>query len=117
MKDLFIQYRGQIAAYDEGLVKSDAVLATALWRNIFDAKPDVSFTKLALVTSYVRRILAGLDKVEDETVCAARLTFGDPRNEAGVVAEESRLVKELEAMPMENGRAPKGGQVTEINPA
>lgn len=37
MKDLLEQYHGSIAAYDEGLVRGDAVLAAALWRNMFGA--------------------------------------------------------------------------------
>ncbi|GAA6027527.1 hypothetical protein JCM8097_007906 [Rhodosporidiobolus ruineniae] len=37
MRDLLEQYHGAIAAYDEGLVRGDAVLAAALWRNVFGA--------------------------------------------------------------------------------
>ncbi|GAA6062137.1 hypothetical protein JCM10212_003172 [Sporobolomyces blumeae] len=37
MKDLLEQYHGSIAAYDEGLVRGDAVLAAAVWRNMFGA--------------------------------------------------------------------------------
>ncbi|CRK38506.1 hypothetical protein BN1708_016637, partial [Verticillium longisporum] len=34
LKDIFMQWRGLIAAYDEGLAKkSDKVLAAAVWRN------------------------------------------------------------------------------------
>lgn len=32
MKDLYEQYRGMTAGFDEGLIGSDAVLATAIWR-------------------------------------------------------------------------------------
>ena len=32
MKDLYHQYRGFTAAFDEGLVRGDSVLATAIWR-------------------------------------------------------------------------------------
>jgi cytochrome b pre-mRNA-processing protein 3 len=35
MKDVLEQYHGSISAYDEGLIKGDAVLAAAIWRNIF----------------------------------------------------------------------------------
>jgi cytochrome b pre-mRNA-processing protein 3 len=37
MKDMLEQYHGACAAYDEGLVRGDAVLAAALWRNLFGA--------------------------------------------------------------------------------
>lgn len=35
MKDMLEQYHGSCAAYDEGLISGDAVLAAAVWRNIF----------------------------------------------------------------------------------
>ncbi|GAA5997765.1 Cbp3p [Rhodotorula paludigena] len=37
MKDMLEQYHGACAAYDEGLIRGDAVLAAAIWRNIFGA--------------------------------------------------------------------------------
>ncbi|KAI5481817.1 protein required for assembly of ubiquinol cytochrome-c reductase complex (cytochrome bc1 complex) [Pseudohyphozyma bogoriensis] len=37
MKDMLEQYRGSVAAYDEALVGGDAVLAAAVWRNLFGA--------------------------------------------------------------------------------
>ena len=57
------------------------VLMSAIWRNVFDAKEDVDFAVLAMVTSYVRRVIAGLDRVEDERVMEARVMFGDPARE------------------------------------
>lgn len=40
LKDLFVQWRGLTAAYDEGLVKGDAVLAAAVWRNLYRCRTD-----------------------------------------------------------------------------
>ena len=40
MKDLYHQYRGMTAAFDEGLMKGDAILATAIWRYVFLGNPD-----------------------------------------------------------------------------
>lgn len=37
MRDMLEQYRGSVSAYDEGLVAGDAVLAAAIWRNVFGA--------------------------------------------------------------------------------
>ncbi|GAA5848423.1 hypothetical protein JCM9279_006562 [Rhodotorula babjevae] len=37
MNDMLEQYHGACAAYDEGLVRGDAVLAAAIWRNVFGA--------------------------------------------------------------------------------
>ncbi|KAI5811246.1 ubiquinol-cytochrome C chaperone-domain-containing protein [Peziza echinospora] len=93
LKDLFVQYRGMIAAYDESLARHalspatppDPVLATAIWRNVWDARDDVDLKHIAMVTAYVLRILHGLEKMPDEAVMAARLTFGDVRREEEVV--------------------------------
>ncbi|KAK4701995.1 cytochrome b pre-mRNA-processing protein 3, partial [Phenoliferia sp. Uapishka_3] len=37
MKDMLEQYRGSVTAYDEALVGGDAVMAAAIWRNVFGA--------------------------------------------------------------------------------
>jgi cytochrome b pre-mRNA-processing protein 3 len=37
LKTMLAQYHGSTLAYDEGLVGSDAMLAAALWRNLFGA--------------------------------------------------------------------------------
>ncbi|PLN83252.1 hypothetical protein BDW42DRAFT_192356 [Aspergillus taichungensis] len=66
LKDLFIQWRGILAAYDEGLVKGDAVLGAAVWRNLWKASynaPDGSeldWAKIAQVVAYMRRVTADL---------------------------------------------------------
>ena len=66
LKDLFIQWRGTLAAYDEAAVKGDAWLAAAVWRNLFKADEDVDWEKVALVVSYMRRMVRALDKVSVE---------------------------------------------------
>lgn len=60
LKDLFIQWRGAMYAYDEGLVKGDAVLAAAVWRNLWKADEEVDWQKVAMVVAYVRRCLTQL---------------------------------------------------------
>lgn len=47
LKDLFIQWRGLLAAYDEGMIQGDAVLAAAVWRNLWKAKEDVDWEKVS----------------------------------------------------------------------
>ncbi|KAI9823532.1 MAG: hypothetical protein M1819_001333 [Sarea resinae] len=94
LKDLFIQWRGALAAYDEGFVKGDAVLATAIWRNVFKADEDVDLARLAQVVSYWRRVASGLEKLEDEAVAGGDFTFGDPAREIGVVAIRSKFMDE-----------------------
>ena len=98
LKQFNEQFRGSIAAYDEGLVRGDATLAAALWRNIWDANAEVDFQKLAMMVGYVRRIISGLENVGDEVLLEAQLYFGNPADEEGIVvklAEEGR--KNLEA--------------------
>ncbi|KXJ94429.1 ubiquinol-cytochrome C chaperone-domain-containing protein [Microdochium bolleyi] len=66
LKDLFIQWRGVIAAYDEGVVKGDAVLAAAVWRNIFKASPDADVRHVAAIVSWIRSSLRALDGTPDD---------------------------------------------------
>ncbi|CAI7586630.1 hypothetical protein N7533_007898 [Penicillium manginii] len=77
LKDLFIQWRGIIAAYDEGLIKGDAVLGAAVWRNLWKASatgPDgqeVDWTKVAWVVAYMRRVLFELSKMDEADMAFA----------------------------------------------
>ncbi|KIH93003.1 ubiquinol-cytochrome C chaperone [Sporothrix brasiliensis 5110] len=66
LQDLFMAWRGVIVAYDEGVVRGDAVLAAAVWRNLFKAHPDVDLRHLASVVAWMRRSLAQLDRMQDE---------------------------------------------------
>ncbi|KAL2271773.1 hypothetical protein VTJ83DRAFT_1144 [Remersonia thermophila] len=68
LKDLFVQWRGVILAYDEGVVKGDAVLAEAVWRNLFKAREDVDARKLAAVVAWMRAGLKNLAEMDDEAV-------------------------------------------------
>ena len=54
LKDLLLQWRGILVSYDEGLVKGDAVLASAVWRNLFRADEDVDWVKVASVVAFLR---------------------------------------------------------------
>ncbi|EHY59513.1 Serine carboxypeptidase 3 [Exophiala dermatitidis] len=67
LKDLFLQWRGNILAYDEGLLKGDAVLGAAVWRNLFRGQEDVDWEKVALVVGFMRRVISklGLMRVHD----------------------------------------------------
>ncbi|KAK4157986.1 thiolase-like protein [Chaetomidium leptoderma] len=67
LKDLFVQWRGLILAYDEGIVKGDAVLASAVWRNLFKAREDVDVRALAAVVAWMRAGLKELGEMTDET--------------------------------------------------
>ncbi|OQE13881.1 hypothetical protein PENFLA_c042G03696 [Penicillium flavigenum] len=89
LKDLFIQWRGIIAAYDEGLAKGDAVLGAAVWRNLWkgsqtgpDGKEEIDWAKVAQVVAYMRRVLSELSK-KDEVDLVFALGRGDQKN-AGI---------------------------------
>lgn len=92
LKDMYVQWRGLIAAYDEGLYKGDTVLAAAIWRNVFKADEEVDVRGLAQIVSYMRRTLKGLDTASDEVIMGARLEFGSPATEKSVVATKSKMM-------------------------
>ena len=81
LQDLFMVWRGVMVAYDEGLMRGDAVLAAAVWRNMFKAQPDVDARHLAAIVSYIRRSIARLDRTPDETFIlhAGGELFSDPK--------------------------------------
>lgn len=92
LKDLFIQWRGVIAAYDEGVTKGDAVLAAAVWRNVYKAREDVDVRKLAAITSWMRACLKNLDATSDESLffATSRLLKVPARNEFRMVDMPTR---------------------------
>ncbi|ROW12185.1 hypothetical protein VMCG_00559 [Cytospora schulzeri] len=63
--NLFQTWRGVILAYDEGLVKGDAVMASAVWRNIYKAEEDVDMRHVAAIVSWMRLTLKNLDLMLD----------------------------------------------------
>ena len=71
LKDLFLQWRGVLAAYDEGLVKGDATLAGAVWRNMFKGDEEVDWVKVSLIVAYMRRVVAMLGRVEVDKIAGA----------------------------------------------
>ena len=96
LKDLFVQWRGLLAGYDEGLIRGDAVLATAIWRNIFKADENVDFRHLGDVVSYMRGVLKGLDGMQDDAIAGGEVVFGDPGTERAGVMERSRMMASLD---------------------
>jgi cytochrome b pre-mRNA-processing protein 3 len=105
LKDLWVQWRGVLVSYDEGLIKGDAVLAAAVWRNVFQAREDVDLADVAAVVSYLRRELARLDKMPDSLVSTGDIKFPSPADEMRVVgelkskaSEKSFSTEELAAM-------------------
>lgn len=90
LKELYNQWRGVLGAYDEGLIKGDAVLGAAVWRNIFKADENADWRDVALVVSFMRRGLRALDRAGDGTVASALIRFGTPLTERAIVEGESK---------------------------
>jgi cytochrome b pre-mRNA-processing protein 3 len=94
LKDMFSQWRGVLLSYDEGLMKGDAMLAAAVWRNLLGSREDVDFEQLAQIVGYMRRELKRLDDASDDDVANGQWKFrGDPGDEASLVKLPSRLMK------------------------
>ena len=93
LKDLFLQWRGVLAAYDEGLVSGDAVLAAAVWRNLWKGEEDVDWTKVGLVVGYMRAALILLDSIP----------LQDLRTKAGPVFLEARARMMDRGVPKSEG--------------
>ena len=89
LKELYNQWRGVIGAYDEGLIRGDAVLATAIWRNIFKADEQADWRDVALITSFMRRGLKALDGAPDKTLLSASVRFGSPTSETALILKPS----------------------------
>ncbi|KAI0446119.1 hypothetical protein F4803DRAFT_547636 [Xylaria telfairii] len=107
LKDMFVQWRGVIAAYDEGIAKNDAVLASAVWRNVFKAREDINVRDLAAIVSWMRLSLKMLDQMPDEALFARAGTAlrWPAKNEYAVVDKPTRLLADQLAP---NTTAPAG---------
>ncbi len=81
-------------------MKGDAVLAAAVWRNVFKGDEEVDVRKVAMVVSYLRRTLKGLEGLPDETVQMGQVEFGDPGREAALVGQKSPML----SLPFKDGK-------------
>lgn len=88
MKDFNLQLRGAMLSYDEGLIKGDAVLAAALWRNLFDGDPNVDAEHVKRVVGYVRAQLYLFEKTSDRDFAVGHSTFIDPWSEYEPLTKE-----------------------------
>jgi len=113
LKDLFVQWRGLMAGYDEGLVRGDSVLATAVWRNVFKGDPEVDFRGVGEVVSYVRGVLKGLEGLSDEGVGTGSVVFGDPGTERDGVLVRSRMMDSPGGLA--GGTAAAGGRAKTLS--
>ncbi|KAK2750677.1 Protein cbp3, mitochondrial [Myotisia sp. PD_48] len=106
LKDLFLQWRGVLAAYDEGLIKGDAELAAAVWRNLWKASEtdskgnDLDWTKVAAVVLFLRENLHRLSQVDEGTLLQGLSKtpgqgfFAPPENDGRLIKYTSKGLTE-----------------------
>ncbi|TKA45377.1 hypothetical protein B0A54_04473 [Friedmanniomyces endolithicus] len=77
LKDLWLQWRGLLLSYDEGLVRGDAVLGAAVWRNVFRAGEGEGVVgDVGAVVGYMRRELGRLGEIGDGEIAEGKVGFG-----------------------------------------
>lgn len=94
--ELYKQWQGIIAAYDEGVYRGDAVLASAVWRNVFKGREDVDLPSIAAIVSWMRLCLRLLDQMPDEVLYteAQKIFQRRPKNELRLVDQPARQLED-----------------------
>ena len=99
-RELLSMFYGLLFAYDEGLTKSDDVLAAAVWRNLFHSskvagmrnrtarahavprpapQATANAVDIAAMVEYIRSTVHALDDIDSEQLLEkGGLTFGPP---------------------------------------
>lgn len=66
-KELSSMFYGLLFAFDEGIVSDDAVLASAVWRNLFaHCRDETSMQEIVPVVEYIRSYVRSLDSISTE---------------------------------------------------
>ena len=79
LKEFYENFRGLTIAYDEGLIKTDAVLAAAFWRNLYQNTPtSVDFEKLAKIVNYFWKNMKLLDMSGQNAFATGEFGFLSP---------------------------------------
>ncbi len=97
LKDFHSQMIGIVASLDEALAsKSDAVLASAIWRNVFNGDKNIDIVKLEAVIRYVRMQLYVLDKISDRAFGFGDFEFVSPAETVDpLTSEEVQQLKKV----------------------
>lgn len=98
LKDYNDQLRGLVCSYDEGFATDDATLATALWRNLFNARTSIDISHLEASVKYVREQLYVLSKMSDRDFAFGKFKFVAPDQ---IV---NRFTKEQEQQMLNNAK-------------
>ena len=94
LKDLSQMWRGVLLSYDEGVIKGDAVLAGAVWRNVFKGDENAVIEDMALVTAFLRAQLRMLDGASDVEIGEGKVHFQDPAKCRVLVNRESAMMRQ-----------------------
>ncbi|KAF2112666.1 ubiquinol-cytochrome C chaperone-domain-containing protein [Lophiotrema nucula] len=96
LKDNFALWRAVLMSYDEGLVKGDAELAAAIWRNLFAGREEfMDYERLAQIVAYMRREIRRLELASDDEVASGEWKFDrSPGDEAEIVAKPSLKMRQ-----------------------
>lgn len=73
------QLKGSVFSYDEALTGGDTILASALWRNLFEQSDLVDLTILDHLVHYIRANLYILSQMSDSDFAAGLFRFLDVR--------------------------------------
>ncbi|KAF3769631.1 hypothetical protein M406DRAFT_320002 [Cryphonectria parasitica EP155] len=108
LNSLFQTWRGVILAYDEGLVKGDAVMAAAVWRNVFMSREDVDMRHVAAIVSWMRSTLRSLDQMLDPALLyhGGTVFKTQPTAELKVVDQMASL-NDVKPASVESAKQPK----------
>jgi len=77
-KEHALNYKGYMAAFDIGLYDGDAMLAEAIWRNMYEMKEDVPIEEIGEIVRYIRREIHNLHQLDRNTIERGVLNWGPP---------------------------------------
>ena len=82
-------------SYDEGLMTDDITLASALWRNVFNANENVDMRHVEALLVYVRSQLYVLNKMTDRAFGFGKFKFVPPDQVVEPISlEQEELIKQ-----------------------
>lgn len=95
LKDYHSQMLGGVLSYDEGLMTDDITLASALWRNVFNANENVDIRHVEALLVYVRSQLYVLNKMTDRAFGFGKFKFVPPDQVVQPISkQQEELIKQ-----------------------
>lgn len=94
MKELVDFFHGAGLAYDEGIHYDDRVLATALWRNVFNGSPNTLPSQVYPLLEHTRYQLQRLENLPRSDLLVGKFKFSDDFLHGGVERVAKNLSKD-----------------------